>query len=103
MVMPAPPPCDGGAAILVSMRDLVFALLIAGPALADEAEPVARVTTDSREYCAELAERLAALPASRAEPARSIAEEGLRLCETGYPRVGVAKLRRALRAARPDK
>ena len=83
------------------MRDLVLALLIAGPALADGAEPVPRITTDSREYCAELAERLATLPASRAEPVRSIAEEGRRLCETGHPRIGVAKLRRAIRVARP--
>ncbi|WP_211864495.1 hypothetical protein [Neoroseomonas soli] len=99
--MRTPPPGDQAPAILVNMRDLVFVLLIAGPALADGGEPVARVTTDSREYCTELAERLATLPASRAEPARSIAEEGLRLCETGYPRLGVAKLRRAIRVARP--
>ena len=60
----------------------------------------ARVTTDSREYCTELAERLATLPGGREEAVRSIAEEGLRLCDKGHPRAGVAKLRRAIRAAR---
>ncbi|MBR0683519.1 hypothetical protein GXW74_23745 [Roseomonas eburnea] len=98
--MPAPPRGEEGAVILLPMRALAFAFLLAAPALADGNEPVPRVTTDSREYCAELAERLAALPASHGEPVRSMAEEGRRLCETGHPRVGVAKLRRAIRAAR---
>ncbi len=47
-------------------------------------------------------ERLAPLPGARKEPARSLAEDGLRLCETGHPRTGVARLRRAIRAARLD-
>lgn len=82
------------------MRALALALLLVVPALADGGDPVPRVTTDSREYCVELARRLAGLPASQGEPVRSMAEEGRRLCEAGYPRAGVAKLRRAIRAAR---
>lgn len=82
------------------MRHVVMAIVFAMPALADSGEPVARVTTDSREYCTELAERLATLPGGREEAVRSIAEEGLRLCDKGHPRAGVAKLRRAIRAAR---
>lgn len=98
--MSAPPHREPGAAILPIMRALAIALLLAAPAFAGANEQVPRVTTDSREYCAELSQRLDALPASRKEPLRSIAEEGRRLCDTGYPRVGVAKLRRAIRAAR---
>lgn len=102
MVMAAPP---GGRAACGSgprMRSVVVGLMMLGtPAMVGGMEPAARVTTDSREYCAELAVRLAALPGARAEPARSLAADGMRLCETGHPRTGVAKLRRALRAARP--
>lgn len=82
------------------MRHVVMALFCAMPALAASGEPVARVTTDSREYCSELAERLATLPGGQEDAVRSIAEEGLRLCDKGHPRAGVAKLRRAIRAAR---
>lgn len=81
------------------MRALLPALLLLAPTVT-ALEPVARVTTDSREYCAELARRFAALPNAQAEPARRLAEEGVRLCDAGHPRTGVAKLRRAIRAAR---
>jgi hypothetical protein len=80
----------------------IVALMLAAPALAAGGEPVARITTDSPDYCRELVERLAPLPGARKEPARSLAEDGLRLCETGHPRTGVARLRRAIRAARLD-
>ena len=76
----------------------LFAIPIA--ALASTEHPV-RVTTDSSAYCQELAVRAAAQPAARQEPMRSLAEEGTRLCETGHVRTGIAKLRRALRAAQP--
>jgi hypothetical protein len=59
----------------------------------------ARVTTDTAEYCDSLAQRVAALPGGATEPARSLAADGLRLCDSGYVRTGVARLRRALRAA----
>ena len=68
------------------------------PAAASPDGPV-RVTTDSTAYCAELVSRLAEQPHSHAEPARSLAEEGQRLCGKGHVRTGIAKLRRALRAA----
>jgi hypothetical protein len=68
------------------------------PAAASPDGPV-RVTTDSTAYCAELVGRLAEQPYGRAEPARSLAEEGQRLCGKGHVRTGIAKLRRALRAA----
>lgn len=58
-----------------------------------------RVTTDSTAYCAELVGRLSEQPRGHAEPVRSLAEEGQRLCGKGYVRTGIAKLRRALRAA----
>lgn len=82
---------------------LVLAILIAvGFAAALRAEPAARVTTDSREFCLTLADRLAQLPGGAREPARSLAIEGLMLCDRGHVRTGVAKLRRALRAAQAD-
>ncbi len=62
-------------------------------------EPGVRLTTETAEYCRVLAARVAALPNGGEEPTRSIAAEGVRLCHTGYVRTGVAKLRRALRAA----
>jgi hypothetical protein len=74
----------------------LLALVLSAPVLADE--PL-RVTTDSATYCGELAQRVSAQPGSRQEPARSLAAEGKRLCDTGYVRTGIAKLRRALRAA----
>lgn len=87
--------------MLSDMRPLLASLMvIAAPAAAAGIEPAARMTSDSLEYCAELAARLAAMPAARQEPAHSLAADGLRLCETGHPRTGVAKLRRAIRAAR---
>ena len=74
-------------------------LLCAAPiAMAGATDHPVRVTTDSSAYCMELAVRLASQPRSVAEPAKSLAEEGQRLCETGHVRSGIAKLRRALRA-----
>ena len=63
------------------------------------AEPSPRVITDTQEYCGSLAARVAANPAAHKEPSRSLAAEGVRLCGNGHVRTGVAKLRRALRAA----
>lgn len=82
------------------LRLPILVLVVAAPAFATGAEPMARITTDSPDYCRELAQRLAPMPGARNEPARSLAQDGLRLCETGHPRSGVAKLRRAIRAAR---
>ena len=77
---------------------MVIAVLTsaAGPA----AEPVPRILDATPEYCRSLAGRLAALPAARAEPSRSLGQEGVKLCGDGHVRTGVTKLRRALRAAR---
>ncbi len=58
-----------------------------------------RIIDDTPEYCRSLAGRLAALPAAQSEPSRSLGEQGLRMCGEGRLRIGVAKLRRALRAA----
>lgn len=60
-----------------------------------------RVTTDGAEYCAALSERAEGL---RNPPPSSVtlAEEGRRLCATGHVRTGIAKLRRAIRAAQTD-
>ncbi|TDH63374.1 hypothetical protein E2C06_05905 [Dankookia rubra] len=63
------------------------------------AEPSPRVTTDTPEYCNSLVVRLAGLPAAQQEPSRTLAAEGERLCGTGHVRTGIAKLRRAVRAA----
>lgn len=77
----------------------VVVLLAASPRQAAGVEPAPRVTTDSREYCAELADRLNGLPGARDPAVRQLAADGLHLCETGHPRAGVARLRRAIRAA----
>lgn len=88
------------AMVRAMLRLPILAVVLAAPVLARGAEPVARVTTDGPDYCRELAQRLAPMPGARTEPARSLAEDGLRLCENGHPRSGVARLRRAIRAAR---
>ena len=74
---------------------LVTALFIA-PARAENAP---RLTTESIEYCETLFLRLGALPASSGPVPRMLGEEGHRLCQAGHIRTGIAKLRRALRAA----
>ncbi len=84
------------------LRDVPLVLLmlsIALPAGAAAAmDGPVRVTTESRDYCRELATRLGGYPGAQDEPARSLAEEGERLCKDGHVRTGIAKLRRALRA-----
>jgi hypothetical protein len=85
------------------MRLLVVLLLLALPCVAEPKTGTAlRLTTDSVEYCGRLAARLAALPGAAEENVRSLAEDGMRLCENGHFRTGVAKLRRALRMAQPQ-
>jgi len=58
-----------------------------------------RTNTDSPEYCGELITRISLLPKPLAEPVSELAREGRSLCDRGQVRSGVAKLRRALRAA----
>ena len=82
------------------MRALLpLALLVAAPDLVAGGEPMPRVTSDSREYCVELVQRLGVLPGAGEDAVRRLAEDGMRLCNNGHPRTGVAKLRRAIRAA----
>jgi hypothetical protein len=73
---------------------MLLALVVAAAA-----EPSPRVTTDTPEYCTSLVTRLAGLPAAQQEPSRTLAAEGERLCGSGHVRTGIAKLRRAVRAA----
>ncbi|RKK02170.1 hypothetical protein EBE87_03300 [Pseudoroseomonas wenyumeiae] len=76
---------------------LLLPLLASLPGTA--AAEALRTVPQDVSYCRELAARLAPLPGAEKEPARSLAEEGVRLCDDGYVRTGVAKLRRALKAA----
>jgi hypothetical protein len=77
------------------LPSLLFSVALAAPAIADG--PL-RVTTDTPEYCGFLAARLST-QGSADQQARALAAEGLRLCDSGHIRTGIAKLRRALRAA----
>ena len=58
-----------------------------------------RVTTDTAEYCNDLADRVAveqrAHPAAQPE-VQMLAEEGQHMCGTGLIRCGLTRLRRAL-------
>jgi len=72
------------------------------PAGASAFEGTWRVRPDSREYCGELATRLATMPAATREPAHSLGVEGMRLCDSGHIRTGVTKLRRAIHEAQVD-
>lgn len=62
-----------------------------------------RVTTESAEYCQVLTTRLASSPQANAELPRLLGEEGRRLCAVGHYRTGIAKLRRAIRAAQLER
>ena len=74
---------------------LALAALLSAPARAE----VLRVTTDSAEYCHVLSLRLAGVEPHAGDAPRRLAEDGRRLCQDGHVRAGIAKLRRALRAA----
>ncbi|HZF75179.1 MAG TPA: hypothetical protein VE033_05005 [Acetobacteraceae bacterium] len=74
---------------------VLLAALAPWPAAADQA---VRVVTDNVEYCQVLAARLAGQGGAHASARHQLAGEGLRLCEAGQVRTGVAKLRRAIRA-----
>jgi hypothetical protein len=73
-----------------------------GLAVEKEARDLWHVRPDRPEYCQELASRLAALPGAATTPAKQLGDEGLTLCRKGYPRTGVAKLRRAIREAQGE-
>ncbi|WBV42312.1 hypothetical protein [Pseudoroseomonas cervicalis] len=85
--------------MLLRLPCLLALSLAALPAAAAEL----RLLTPSLAYCDELSSRYARLPRNRQEVARGLAVEGARLCRDGYVRTGVAKLRRALRAAQPPR
>jgi len=74
-------------------------VMVLSLAAAAAAEQSPRVTTDTAEYCGSLAARVAGTPAASREPSRSLAAQGVALCGNGHVRTGIAKLRRALRAA----
>ncbi len=78
---------------------LLIVPLLATPLMAEAtlADSPIRVTTDTAEYCGHLAARLSSQPAAARASVQSLADEGIRLCGTGHPRTGIAKLRRALR------
>jgi len=78
---------------------LLIVPLLATPLLAEAtlADSPARVTTDTAQYCDHLAARLSSQPAAARASVQSLAAEGIRLCDTGHTRTGIAKLRRALR------
>ncbi|WP_439598127.1 hypothetical protein [Falsiroseomonas sp.] len=98
-------PCRAAVArrIIRRMRVLFFLLVLAllwsMPSVRLRAEAPLRVTSDSAAYCRELAGRIAALPAPRPAEEGRLVEEGLRLCDSGHVRTGIARLRRAMRDA----
>jgi hypothetical protein len=90
----------GRAALWAAMNGFLMPPVLAlALVVSAAAEQGPRVTTDTVEYCGSLVARLSTLPAARREPSRSLAAEGMRLCDTGHIRTGIAKLRRAVRAA----
>jgi hypothetical protein len=90
---------------MTSVRTVLLSglLLGLGPAALSQTSPTSgrpmRVTTDTPEYCDDLAGRVEA--ASRAHPVaaaqvQSLASEGRQMCNIGLIRGGLARLRRAL-------
>ena len=69
--------------------------------------PPARVTSDSPEFCAQLAdevreEELAHQRMPVSEEVRTLGQEGQRMCGEGHVRPGILRLRRALQILRGD-
>lgn len=65
--------------------------------------PPPKMTTHSAEYCAHLVAEFARAQrtgGSAPAEARGLAEDGMRLCDRGQYRAGVARLRRALHMVR---
>lgn len=81
------------------MHWLLLLPLAAVAPLPVQAELPLRMTTEGAEYCQTLIARLGSSPNAMAELPRFLGEEGRRLCAAGRYRLGIAKLRRALRAA----
>jgi hypothetical protein len=77
----------------------LLAMLLVTVGVLEAADAPVQVTTDSVDYCRALGGRLATRPAAGQEPALSLGKEGRRLCDSGHVRTGIAKLRRAMRAA----
>lgn len=98
---------------MLTVRSLtVFGLLTLGAATASSqtappppSGPV-QVTTDTVEYCAFLAARIARAQQQRPDAPRQVeelAEEGQHMCTTGLIRGGLVRLRRALLMLRSEK
>lgn len=69
--------------------------------------PPARVTSDSPEFCAQLAaevrdEERAHQGAPVPEEVRTLGQEGNRMCSEGHVRPGILRLRRALQMLREE-
>ena len=69
--------------------------------------PPARVTSDSPEFCAQLAgevrdEERTRLPARVPADARALGREGQKMCEEGHVRPGILRLRRALQILKEE-
>ena len=65
--------------------------------------PQPKMTTHSAEYCAHLVAEFARAQRTRGPApaeARGLADDGMRLCDRGQYRAGVARLRRALHMVR---
>jgi hypothetical protein len=68
--------------------------------------PPFRITTDTREYCEALAERVARQRLVRPNMPRQVeelAEEGHQMCSAGLIRGGLVRLRRALLMLRSER
>jgi hypothetical protein len=68
--------------------------------------PPMRVMSDTPEFCAQLAQHFARVRATRSympPDSVALASEGEHLCTTGRVRAGIARLRMAFFAIRPDR
>lgn len=78
---------------------LVIGVMLAGRGALAQGRP-AEVTSDTPEYCAELAGRIRAMEQRTREPLpralQDLSDEGQRLCDHGQTRNGITRLRRVL-------
>ena len=100
-----------GAATAADARPLRrrFAVAVAARAQADDDDdmPPTRVTSDSPEFCAQLADQLRQdvrthQPTPVPDEVSMLGHEGRRMCREGHIRPGILRIRRALMLLRGD-
>jgi hypothetical protein len=93
--------------LMVGLTASIAVAVMARAQTAGDDIPPTRVTSDSPEFCAQLADQLrhdlrARQPAPVPDEVRMLGHEGNRMCREGHIRPGILRIRRALMLLRGD-